>query len=112
MRAAFPLLVELEAKGRGSVARGMLAGAFAQKSAVVDGSGYELGEVEGLMKDVSVYSFREGMGELVCALERDLIGRQNMEVLRGEGAISLCRTHSGFEVRLSPSDSRYPTHHG
>ena len=100
VRAAFPLLLECEAKGWGSVARGMLASAFSRKSAAAEGNGYELGEVEGLMKGVSVYSFREGMGELVGALEKDLAARANVEILKGDGAASLSRVDNGrsFEV--------------
>ncbi|EPT02148.1 hypothetical protein FOMPIDRAFT_1144080 [Fomitopsis schrenkii] len=112
VRAAFPLLVELEAKGWGSVARGMLASAFARKPASADESGYELGEVEGLMRGVSVYSFREGMGELVDALERNLLGRPNVEILRGDGATSLRRADSGhrFEVQTASGATLTPTH--
>lgn len=106
MRAAFPLLLEYEARGGGGVVRGMLASAFSRKLvAAGKGERYELGEVEGLMKGVSVYSFGEGMGKLVDALERDLARRANVEILKGDGAASLGRADNGrdFEVSLRPS---------
>ncbi|KAH9836268.1 Protoporphyrinogen oxidase [Rhodofomes roseus] len=114
IRAAFPQMLEYEQAGGGSVIRGMIATALARRKdtgEVKEGT-YELGGVEGLMQGMSVYSFKEGTGELVDALERDLEGKESVRVLKGDGAVSLGKGESGdgFEIRTASGTTLTPSH--
>ena len=53
---------------------------------------YEIGDVAGIMKGVSVYSFREGMSMLVRTLEAELIKRGNVKIVKGEGVETVTRS--------------------
>ncbi|KAI0716989.1 hypothetical protein C8Q76DRAFT_726194 [Earliella scabrosa] len=105
VRAAFPMLCQLEAAGKGSVVRGavrdMLSAARRKKQDVAEmgrKGEYELGEVVQLMKGVSVYSFRDGMQTLTDAMESRLRENDNVDIVKGDGAAALRRTGTGFEL--------------
>ncbi|KZT70026.1 Protoporphyrinogen oxidase [Daedalea quercina L-15889] len=101
MRAAFPQLVEYEKTGAGSVARGVLASAFKSNHAgVLTESEYEFGEVKELMEGVSVYSFKEGMSELVSALESELATKENVRIVKGDGVAELARNDDGGGFKI------------
>jgi len=112
MRAAFPQMLDYEKAGGGSTIRGMVAAAFARRKDATKEEAYELGEVEALMKGVSVYSFKEGMGELVGALEKDLTRRENVRIVKGDGVASLARGENGhgFEIRAASGTTLKPSH--
>ena len=103
MRAAFPALCQLEESGGGSVVRGAFAdalsslrGSKSSKTGAVDS--YELGDVPSLMKDVSVYSFRDGMQTLTDAMAQRVREQGNVDVLQGDGARTLKKVDDQFEV--------------
>ncbi|KAI0915182.1 hypothetical protein AcV5_005483 [Taiwanofungus camphoratus] len=120
VRAAVPFLHDLEISGRGSVVRGALWGAlkkvFSQggrKAEDFKEVQYDLGDVRRLMKDVSVYSFREGMGMLVSALEGALNQRDNVRIVKGDAVVGLRRRASeeqGFEVATASGMTIAPSH--
>lgn len=65
VRAAFPMLREAEERGRGSI----LSGVFSRKNkSSASIPQYSLGDIVERMKDVSVYSFRDGLETLPLAL--------------------------------------------
>ncbi|EDR09465.1 uncharacterized protein LACBIDRAFT_319089 [Laccaria bicolor S238N-H82] len=94
-RAAFPSLWEAEERGGGSVVRG-----FLRKKAPVEDD-YELGNMLDVMKDVSVYSFRDGIQTLTNALESYLVARDNVRILRETNVSLLEKT--GDTCKLSSS---------
>lgn len=100
MRAAFPTLCQLEESGGGSVVRGAFAdalrGSKSSNTGAVDP--YELGDVPSLMKDVSVYSFRDGMQTLTDAMAQRVREQGNVDVLQGDGARTLKKIDDQFEV--------------
>lgn len=102
VRAAFPMLCQLEQAGNGSVVRGMiremLSASRKQDAGATDPAAYELGQVAQLMKGVSVYSFQDGMQTLTDTLERRLEEHANVEVVKGDGAAALNRIGSQYEV--------------
>ena len=84
VRAAFPSLWTAEESGRGSVVRGMLT--FSAPNQPYD---YDLGETSRLLRDASVYSFRNGMQTLTNALEHYLSNQSNVRILRNTSATLL-----------------------
>ena len=85
VRAAFPVLWETEERGWGSVVRGFLL-PNKRKS---DQDTYDLGRTLELMRQVSVYSFKDGMQSLTKALETHLLATRNVNIIRGENVSSL-----------------------
>lgn len=73
VRAAFPSLWDAEERGGGSVARG-----FLRSHKVAHKDDYALGDTLEMMKDVSVYSFLDGMETLTEAMTKYL--KQNSKV--------------------------------
>lgn len=59
LRAAFPSLWNAEDRGRGSIVTGLLRAPPSE-----DDLSYDLGELQDKMRDVSVYSFKDGIGTL------------------------------------------------
>ncbi|PCH35100.1 Protoporphyrinogen oxidase [Wolfiporia cocos MD-104 SS10] len=112
-RTAFPSLLALEARGYGSVVRGAVVSAIRAKKRDKGMERYDLGDVQRLMKGVSVYSFRDGMETLVEAVKRELDINQNVEVLTGEEVIALRKADGeirGFEVKTASGRTIPCTH--
>ena len=84
VRAAFPSMWNAEERGWGSVVRG-----FMLRPSSSEKHDYHLGDVPRLLNDASVYSFQDGMQTLTSALERDLLARSNVHILRDVGVTSL-----------------------
>lgn len=82
MRAAFPSLLDLEARGRGSVVRGAISGVFTEHSGGERNEEYEVGNVADMMQGVSVYSFKDGMGAFVAALKAALERAENVQIVQ------------------------------
>ena len=79
VKTAFPSLWHAEDRGRGSVIRGFLASMFQRK----ESEPYELGYVQDSMRDVAVFSFKDGMETLTNSLENHLQRLPNVTILKG-----------------------------
>jgi oxygen-dependent protoporphyrinogen oxidase len=101
MKAAFGNVWKGEGKD-GSVVRSFLKKALFGVGKGDLENGYELGEVEEKLKDVSVFSFEDGIATLPRAIEGWLKRRQNARVRTTVGAHSLDFNPSTkcFEVRV------------
>lgn len=115
VRAAFPGIIDAADRGQGSVVRGSMLSSSKRPSDSAEKTTddvldrYDLGGVPELMEDVSVYSFKNGIGELVQALENDLRGRNNVQLVSGDAVQSLSKdTSGGFKVVCSSLFSRTP----
>lgn len=112
IRAAFPSLYQLEDAGKGSVGRGVLLSSLAPRPAR-DTADYELGGTLDLMKDVSVYSFRDGLSTLCDALQRNVQANPNITILQGTGVESIelgTTPHDGFNIALTSGEVTAPSH--
>ncbi|KAG1753558.1 uncharacterized protein EDB91DRAFT_404013 [Suillus paluster] len=112
VRAAFPSLWDAEERGRGSLVTGFLRPSRAPVIAEIDDAPYQLGGVDQQMRGISVYSFSQGIGELVNALLRDLRTRRNVRLLGGVSATALrmnLRT-AQFEITTSSCETVRATH--
>lgn len=78
LRATFPSLWDAEGRGRGSV----LLGSLQAPNRPQDAS-YDLGDLQVKMRDVSVYTFQNGMGTLVRALVNHLREQSNVRMYSG-----------------------------
>ena len=78
VRAAFPILWEAEERGWGSVVSGL----FLPSKKKTDQDTYDLGRTLKLMRQVSVYSFKDGMQSLTNALETRLLAMKNVDIIR------------------------------
>jgi len=85
VRAAFPFLWQAEESGRGSVIRGFLS-PFQKRS---KGDTYELGCIPDIMRDVAVYSFKNGMETLIHALEDYLQSLPNVVIMKNTRILRL-----------------------
>ncbi|KIK98900.1 hypothetical protein PAXRUDRAFT_133176 [Paxillus rubicundulus Ve08.2h10] len=92
LRSAFPSLWNTEDRGRGSIVAGLLRA----PSSVGDLS-YDLGELQDKMRDVSVYSFKDGIGTLVNAL---------VKYLREQPNVHMCGGVRIMGLRLNPRNKR------
>ncbi len=114
IRAAFPILCQLERRGKSSIVRGAVADmmSFMPQSALSENEAtepYDLGEVPNLMKGVSVYSFREGMQTLTESMAKHLEARPNVDLLLGDGVRRLRKVDGYFEVSSPPKGWRLLT---
>ncbi|KAI0754247.1 Protoporphyrinogen oxidase, partial [Daedaleopsis nitida] len=103
VRAAFPVMCQLEESGKGSVVRGvisdMLSAPHKRKAvATPKQDPYELGDVAQLMEGVSVYSFQDGMQMLTDAMESRLYEHSGVEIIRGDGITMVKKAEYGFEL--------------
>ncbi|KAF8830604.1 hypothetical protein HHX47_DHR2001142 [Lentinula edodes] len=106
VRAAFPSLWAMEDRGWGSVVRGALLPDTA--SPRVD---YDVGDIPDMMKNVSVYSFTDGIGTLTGALATRLQNQPNVEILCDTPISSLGVAENGLlEVHLASGQKVNPTH--
>lgn len=108
VRAAFPSLWTAEERGWGSVVRGILRPSARN---LLQKRDYDLGEIPRLLRDASVYSFRDGMQTLTNALERNLSHQTNVRILRNTSVTSLrLKEDRSFEITVSSGASVTPTH--
>ena len=100
LRAAYPMLWNAEAYGGGSVVWGALKPK--PKRPVGDSSSYVLGNsLAELMKNVAVYSFKDGLSVLSNALAEALKSRSNVEIRMGDPIYSV-NLGGPFRVRRRP----------
>lgn len=85
VRAAFPFLWQAEESGWGSVTRGFLF-PFQKRT---KGDTYELGCIPDVMRNVSVYSFKNGMETLTHALEDYLRAMPNVVIMKNTRVLGL-----------------------
>lgn len=111
LRAAFPSLWGAEERGRGSVLLGSLRASSPPQS--IEDTSYDLGDLQGKMRNVSVYTFQNGMGTLVNALVNYLRKQSNVRMYSGVRimALRLNSRNDQFEVITfldvtSPSNAR------
>ncbi|KAG6332443.1 hypothetical protein ID866_6649 [Astraeus odoratus] len=105
--SAFPFLWEAEEQGNGSVVSGFLRRSR-NKAAVT----YELGNVEEKMKNVSVYSFRDGIGALTNALVKYLRRQPNVHMHGGVAITGIRIDPRSKQLKLTTSglETVFPTH--
>lgn len=99
VRAAFPTVWDMEERGGGSIVRGFLKKKKAE--AVVGVEDYAVGDVEEMMKDVSVFSFQDGIRMIPDALVRELKKNPKVNLQSGVEVTSLRFNplKNTFEVR-------------
>lgn len=81
LRATFPSLWDAEERGRGSVLLGSLWAP--NRPQPNEDASYDLGDLQVKMRDVSVYTFQNGMGTLVRALVNYLREQSNVRMYSG-----------------------------
>ncbi|KAH6912736.1 protoporphyrinogen oxidase [Coprinopsis sp. MPI-PUGE-AT-0042] len=104
LRSAFPTMWEAEERGFGSLVRGLLIPANKQET-----GSYDLGDIPELMKDASVYSFRDGMQTLTNALEGNLSRLPNVQLV-SSAVDSVSPRPDGFSVELTSGDAISASH--
>ncbi|KIY43492.1 Protoporphyrinogen oxidase [Fistulina hepatica ATCC 64428] len=109
VRGTFPLLWRMEERGMGSLLRGLL---FSPDTDKCEDDAYDLGDIASLVKETSVYSFRDGMATLPRALESHLSGLENVKVLRNTRATHLTVNGVDGSIELGASDGLHisPSH--
>ncbi|KAI0628554.1 hypothetical protein C8Q77DRAFT_352821 [Trametes polyzona] len=101
IRAAFAAMCRLEESGSGSVVRGALREMLlSRRNQDTSPELYSLGTVDRLLKGVSVYSFRDGMQTLTDAISKHLMHQENVQLIKGDPAVSLSKAanNAGFQV--------------
>ena len=86
LRATFPSLWDAEERGRGSVLFGSLRSSSPRSN---EDTSYDLGDLQDKMRNVSVYTFQNGMGTLVNALVNYLRKQSNVRMYSGVRIMSL-----------------------
>ncbi|KIJ61592.1 hypothetical protein HYDPIDRAFT_169616 [Hydnomerulius pinastri MD-312] len=111
LRTAFPSLWDAEERGRGSIVTGFLRTPANSKSREEE-EPYELGDVQDRMRDVSVYSFTDGIGTLVSALVKYLREQPNVRMYGGVDVMGLRLNprNKRFEITTSSRETLTPTH--
>lgn len=98
VRAAFPSLWEAETRGWGSVIRGLLCPTPKKN----EGGGHELGNIPEMMNHTSVFSFKNGIGQLVDALVSSLRDNHRVQIHTECSVSSLALSKSdSIEVTLA-----------
>ncbi|KAJ6459740.1 hypothetical protein C8R47DRAFT_1161833 [Mycena vitilis] len=116
VRAAFPKLWELEEQGKGRILWGILTRSKSERQADkekedAERKRYKLGDVPKLMDDVSVYSFRDGMGTLSDALVRSISKNPNIRILPDTEVHSVgFDDEQGFEITTDKTNPIHPSH--
>ncbi|KAF8594777.1 Protoporphyrinogen oxidase [Ceratobasidium sp. AG-I] len=87
VRATFGQVWDAEERGSGSVVKGVLRGMHNKDKAPQ--SDFELGDIQKIMKGVSVFTFREGMQSISRALEHSLRKNPRVEIRTGEAVRSI-----------------------
>lgn len=102
VRAAFPSLWELAKDGRGSIIRGMLSRISKPHSSESTVDDYDWGDVPEIMRNASVYSFKEGMAMFPAALEKALAGHTNVEVVTNDRVTVVQKNTADSDIIVSP----------
>ncbi|KAI1794318.1 Protoporphyrinogen oxidase [Ganoderma leucocontextum] len=116
VRSAFPVMCQLEESGKGSLVRGAIMEALSSsregKSKATEEEPYELGDIAELMRDISVFSFQDGMQTLSDSMADRLEGLPHVEVVKGDAVVALSKSDSGdgFET-ITASGKRLPSSH-
>ncbi|KAH0826567.1 hypothetical protein J3R83DRAFT_4923 [Lanmaoa asiatica] len=110
LRSAFPSMWVAEECGRGSVLLGSLHASSRPRSN--EDTSYDLGSLQDKMRDVSVYTFQNGVGTLVNALVDYLRKQSNVHMYSGVGIMGLRPNprNNRFEVTTSSQETLFPTH--
>lgn len=90
LRSAFPSMWDAEERGRGSVLLGSLRAPSSIPPHSYPHTNYDLGDLQDRMCDVSVYTFRDGIGTLVNALVHYLRNQPNVHMYSGVRIMGLC----------------------
>ena len=101
VRAAFPFLWDAEESGNGSIVKGILKSAFSPRKEVKPGEderSFELGNLKDIMKNVSMFTFKDGMETLPRALVDWLSTKRNAELKISTRVSSIKPTSSGIDV--------------
>ncbi|KAJ8516762.1 hypothetical protein ONZ45_g5976 [Pleurotus djamor] len=103
VRSAFPTLPETESRGRGRIVAGLF---MPSGPTALDGPDYQLGDILSVMKDASVYSFREGLSTVVIALLRYLEGHYDFDIIWG------CRLLNNIihQIQTTTGETLTPSH--
>lgn len=98
LRSAFPSMWDAEVRGWGSVLLGSLCASSGPHSS--ENASYDLGDLQDKMRDVSVYTFQNGMSTLVNALVNYLRNQPNVHMYSGVKIMGLRinSRNSRFEV--------------
>ncbi|KAF8706053.1 Catalyzes the 6-electron oxidation of protoporphyrinogen-IX form protoporphyrin-IX, partial [Rhizoctonia solani] len=107
IRAAFASVWDAEDRGGGSVIRGILRGTIRPSHLE---SEYELGRTPEIMKGVSVYTFKGGMGRVVQSLEGWLRNDPRVEVRAGNSVHAAKRSEDG-DIVLETSTGEVKVSH-
>ncbi|ELU36621.1 protoporphyrinogen oxidase [Rhizoctonia solani AG-1 IA] len=107
IRAAFASVWDAEDRGGGSVIRGILRGTIRPSHLE---SEYELGRTPEIMKGVSVYTFKGGMGRVVQSLEGWLRNDPRVEVRAGSSVHAAKRSEDG-DIVLETSTGEVKVSH-
>ena len=100
VRAAFPTLWKAEERGEGSIVRGF----FMKKAdTIAKVNDYAVGDVEGMMKGVSVFSFQDGIRMIPDRLVRELKKNPKVNLQSGVEVTSL-----RFNPLKKTFEVRYP----
>lgn len=98
VRSAMAPVWEAERRGDGSIVKGLLRSRSMKKTTLADG--YDTGGLEQSVKDLSVYSFRNGVSTLTDALKSKLEALSNVEIHTGSGVNNLQAMDGSFEACL------------
>lgn len=112
LRSAFPSLWEAEERGNGSVVSGILRRSPPLTSDEEPASSYELGNLADTMRDVSVYTLREGISTLTNALVRYLREHPNVYMYGGVRitGLRINPRSKHFELITTAMETAFPTH--
>ncbi|KAL0068075.1 oxygen-dependent protoporphyrinogen oxidase [Marasmius tenuissimus] len=104
VRAAFPSLWNAEERGLGSVVRGMVLPSKTSPPL----EDYNTGDVPDLVKDISVFSFKDGLGTITDALVRYLQKQPNVRLLADTSVERLDMAGGLIQVRTSDNQIIQP----
>ncbi|KAL5508140.1 HEM14 [Sanghuangporus vaninii] len=108
VKATFPILLEAEERGRGSIVLGMLK-AGSKKSDVQQ---YDVGDVQSLVNDAAVFSFVDGLGTIPKSL-REYLDKSENVTIRTNAAVTSLRPKlnaEGIEVDLANGETLSASH--
>jgi len=101
VNAALPIVRKAEAMGDGSIVKGLIRMRKSEQS--LDKTLYETGELESIMHDVSVYSFKNGLETLPQALRQNLENNSNVEIRTSTEVVDISPKNKSFEIAI-PND--------
>lgn len=99
VRSAFPVVWDAEDRGFGGMIRGLLV---APRKSTDRDDKYDLGDTLAMMRDVSVYSFREGLQTLTNSLVAALRSSPNVTILENTAVSRVSLRSAGALEVASP----------